>query len=122
MKANMFALLILTGCAAQPVTYSPPAPSQVDEHAECVNHIARVLAFAKVAGPVLDKCLAGNAPQCATFAVFLEKVRPQDDSSAASLCFESGQNFGGMAYEVNRVLPPMTKKIIRYNKLMDTQK
>ena len=65
MKTAIFSALLLTGCAAQP--YQPiaqaPAYDTEQERKDCVIHVASVLAFAEVAEPVLDKCLAGNAQQ-----------------------------------------------------------
>ena len=116
MKTLLIAAALLTGCAAQPVTYSPPAPSPVDEHAECVNHIARVLAFSEVAEPILDKCLAGNAQQCGIYAVLLTKIDVGTHADAASACFRGDKVPYTLVIKSADRMPRLASKMQRFNK------
>ena len=117
MRYPVNAALLLSGCAAQP-TYSPAptVPSAVDTRQECVEHIAKTLAFAEVTEPILDKCLAGNAQQCGVFAVLQDRLQPQANAYAAARCFESGNAPLALATATNTQLPRFTRKLQRYNK------
>lgn len=116
MRYPIIAALLLSGCAAQP-TYSPMTTTPaVDTRQECVEHIARTLAFAEVCEPILDKCLAGNAQQCGVFAVLQDRLQPQANAYAAALCFESGNAPLALATATNTQLPRFTRKLQRYNK------
>lgn len=118
MRYPVIAALLLSGCAAQP-TYSPMTTTPaVDTRQECVEHIAKTLAFAQVCEPILDKCLANNTQQCVLFAMLLDRHQPQNDGHAAAQCFEDGNAPISMALEVKDKLPRFTKKLKRYNQKM----
>lgn len=118
MKTLLISAAVLAGCAAQP--YQPLAQAQVygpeQERKECVAHVASVLAFAEVAEPVLDRCLAGNAQQCGIYAVFLTKVDLSTHADAASACFRAEKVPYSLVIKSTDRLPRFANKMQMFNK------
>lgn len=118
MKTAIFSALLLTGCAAQP--YQPiaqaPAYDPEQERKDCVIHVASVLAFAEVAEPILDKCLAGNAQQCGIYAVLLTKIDVGTHADAASACFRDDKVPYTLVIKSADRMPRFASKMQRFNK------
>lgn len=118
MKTALLSAALLTGCAVQPVSTPTPSatvPSYAQERQECVTHVASVLAFAEVAEPVLDKCLAGNAQQCVIYAVLLTKIDVGTHADAASACFRADRVPYTLVIKSADRMPRFAAKMQRFN-------